>query len=86
VVVVLESKIFVYNFADLKLVDHIETTANPKVRGLCVCVCVCVCVLVFVCVRTCAYMCVCVCVCVCLCVCNSTSLGYNKLKRTCRES
>jgi len=33
VVVVLEYKIYVYNFADLKLVDHIETTANPK--GLC---------------------------------------------------
>lgn len=33
VVVVLESKIFVYNFADLKLVDHIETTSNKK--GLC---------------------------------------------------
>jgi len=33
VVVVLEHKIYVYNFADLKLVDHIETTANPK--GLC---------------------------------------------------
>jgi WD40 repeat protein len=33
VVVVLEHKIYVYNFADLKLVDHIETIANPK--GLC---------------------------------------------------
>lgn len=33
VVVVLEYKIYVYNFADLKLVDHIETTQNPK--GLC---------------------------------------------------
>jgi len=33
VVVVLESKIYVYNFADLKLVDHIETTSNTK--GLC---------------------------------------------------
>lgn len=33
VVVVLEHKIYVYNFADLKLVDHIETTSNPK--GLC---------------------------------------------------
>lgn len=33
VVVVLEHKIYVYNFADLKLVDHIETSANPK--GLC---------------------------------------------------
>jgi WD40 repeat protein len=33
VVVVLEYKIYVYNFADLKLVDHIETTSNKK--GLC---------------------------------------------------
>ena len=33
VVVVLLNKIYVYNFADLKLVDHIETLANPK--GLC---------------------------------------------------
>jgi WD repeat-containing protein 45 len=33
VVVVLDKKIYVYNFADLKLVDHIETTWNP--RGLC---------------------------------------------------
>eukprot|EP00164_Ancoracysta_twista_P000102 GFYU01000144.1.p1 GENE.GFYU01000144.1~~GFYU01000144.1.p1 ORF type:complete len:358 (-),score=87.71 GFYU01000144.1:505-1578(-) len=33
VVVVLEYKIYVYNFADLKLVDHIETIENPK--GLC---------------------------------------------------
>jgi len=33
VVVVLEYKIYVYNFADLKLVDHIETIANTK--GLC---------------------------------------------------
>ncbi|DBA03638.1 TPA: hypothetical protein N0F65_006817 [Lagenidium giganteum] len=33
VVVVLQNKIYVYNFADLKLVDHIETIANP--RGLC---------------------------------------------------
>jgi len=30
VVVVLEHKIYVYNFADLKLVDHIETTSNPR--------------------------------------------------------
>jgi WD40 repeat protein len=30
---VLEYKIYVYNFADLKLVDHIETTSNTK--GLC---------------------------------------------------
>jgi WD40 repeat protein len=33
VVVVLEYKIYVYNFADLKLVDHIETIQNTK--GLC---------------------------------------------------
>ena len=33
VVVVLEYKIYVYNFADLKLLDHIETTQNSK--GLC---------------------------------------------------
>jgi len=33
VVVVLEYKIYVYNFADLKLVDHIETTSN--IKGLC---------------------------------------------------
>ena len=33
VVVVLEKKIYVYNFADLKLVDHIETVSNP--HGLC---------------------------------------------------
>jgi len=32
-VIVLESKIFVYNFSDLKLIDHIETVSNPK--GLC---------------------------------------------------
>ena len=32
VVVVLEYKIYVYNFADLKLVDHIETTQNTKGR------------------------------------------------------
>lgn len=31
--VVLDHKIFVYNFADLKLVHQIETVANPK--GLC---------------------------------------------------
>ncbi len=30
VVVVLEYKIYVYNFADLKLHDHIETISNPK--------------------------------------------------------
>ncbi|RHY46660.1 hypothetical protein DYB30_003174 [Aphanomyces astaci] len=33
VVVVLQNKIYVYNFADLKLMDHIETITNPK--GLC---------------------------------------------------
>lgn len=33
IVVVLEHKIYVYNFADLKLIDHIETISNPK--GLC---------------------------------------------------
>ncbi|XP_028770867.1 autophagy-related protein 18a-like [Neltuma alba] len=33
IVVVLVHKIFVYNFADLKLLHQIETTANPK--GLC---------------------------------------------------
>ena len=30
VVVVLENKIYVYNFTDLKLIDHIETSKNPK--------------------------------------------------------
>lgn len=33
IVVVLDAKVYVYNFADLKLVDHIETNPNPK--GLC---------------------------------------------------
>ena len=33
IIVVLEQKIFVYNFADLKLMHQIETIANPK--GLC---------------------------------------------------
>jgi len=33
VVVVLEHKIYVYDFSHLKLLDHIETIANP--RGLC---------------------------------------------------
>lgn len=33
VVVVLQHKIYVYNFADLGLISHIETLANPK--GLC---------------------------------------------------
>lgn len=36
VVVVLEHKIYVYNFADLKLVDHIETTSNPRGEDACV--------------------------------------------------
>lgn len=30
IIVVLELKTYVYNFADLKHVDHIETIANPK--------------------------------------------------------
>jgi len=30
VVVVLENKIYVYNFSDLKLLDHIDTSKNPK--------------------------------------------------------
>lgn len=33
VVVVLETRIYVYNFSDLKLIDAIETIENPK--GLC---------------------------------------------------
>jgi len=33
VVVVLESRIYVYNFADLRLIDAIDTCLNPK--GLC---------------------------------------------------
>ena len=33
VVVVLETRIYVYNFSDLKLIDAIETIENP--RGLC---------------------------------------------------
>eukprot|EP01104_Vermistella_antarctica_P016841 TRINITY_DN5842_c0_g1_i1.p1 TRINITY_DN5842_c0_g1~~TRINITY_DN5842_c0_g1_i1.p1 ORF type:complete len:363 (-),score=82.25 TRINITY_DN5842_c0_g1_i1:66-1154(-) len=33
IVVVLEKKVYVYNFADLQLVDQIETSYNPK--GLC---------------------------------------------------
>lgn len=33
IIVVVEQKIFVYNFADLKLLHQIETVANPK--GLC---------------------------------------------------
>jgi len=27
---VLENKIYVYNFADLKLLDHFDTSKNPK--------------------------------------------------------
>ena len=30
IVAVLENKIYVYNFTDLKLIDHIETVKNPK--------------------------------------------------------
>jgi len=30
IVVALENKVYVYNFADLQLVHQIETTANPK--------------------------------------------------------
>ena len=30
VIVVLENKIYVYNFADLKLIDHIDTAKNMK--------------------------------------------------------
>ena len=30
IVVVLEQKIFIYNFENLKLIDHIETSNNPK--------------------------------------------------------
>ncbi|KAG7025574.1 Autophagy-related protein 18a [Cucurbita argyrosperma subsp. argyrosperma] len=33
IIVILEQKVFVYNFADLKLLHQIETIANPK--GLC---------------------------------------------------
>jgi hypothetical protein len=33
VVVVLESRVYVYNFADLRLIDAIDTCNNPK--GLC---------------------------------------------------
>ncbi|XXQ36555.1 WD domain, G-beta repeat [Plasmodiophora brassicae] len=33
IIVVLDQKIYVYNFADLKLLDHIETVRNPD--GLC---------------------------------------------------
>jgi hypothetical protein len=34
VVVVLKTRVYVYNFADLTLADHLETVENP--RGLCV--------------------------------------------------
>ena len=30
VVIVLENKIYVYNFSDLKLIDHIDTSKNTK--------------------------------------------------------
>ena len=33
VVVALENRIYVYNFADLRLIDAIDTCINPK--GLC---------------------------------------------------
>ncbi|KAM0828920.1 hypothetical protein ACQ4PT_067227 [Festuca glaucescens] len=33
IIVILDTKVYVYNFADLKLVHHIETAPNPK--GLC---------------------------------------------------
>lgn len=33
IVVILDNKIFIYNFADLKLLDHMDTCLNPK--GLC---------------------------------------------------
>lgn len=33
VVVVLENRVYVYNFADLRLIDAIDTCNNPK--GLC---------------------------------------------------
>jgi hypothetical protein len=34
VVVALNNKVYVYNFADLSLLDHVDTADNP--RGLCV--------------------------------------------------
>lgn len=34
IVVALENKVYVYNFADLQLINQIETTANPKGRVL----------------------------------------------------
>lgn len=30
VVVVLQNKVYVYNFADLNLLDHLETVDNPR--------------------------------------------------------
>jgi hypothetical protein len=39
VVVALAQKVYVYNFADLTLLDHIETCDNP--RGACACARVC---------------------------------------------
>lgn len=30
IVVVLDGKIYVYNFSDIKLIDHIETAKNPR--------------------------------------------------------
>jgi len=30
ILVILETKLYVYNFSDLKLIDHIETTKNSK--------------------------------------------------------
>ena len=41
IVVALENKVYVYNFADLQLIHQIETTANPK-GSFSVCVCVCI--------------------------------------------
>jgi len=34
IVVVLEHKIYVYNFADLKILHQTDTVANPKVGRL----------------------------------------------------
>ena len=30
IIVLLETKIYVYNFSDIKLLDHFETCKNPK--------------------------------------------------------
>lgn len=36
IVVVLSERVYVYNFADLRLVDHIETAPNPSgIAALC---------------------------------------------------